>query len=451
MNRRSWKILSLAADAIAVNAAIVLSFLIRYGWPIPTFNFEAYLRVSIPLTLSQLFIFYLVDLYEPTADRSGPELLGAVGLGVVVGGLVLVALTFFFRAFSFPRSVIAISLVVQIVLVWGWRRIAAGYLHVKWPERRVLLVGEGDDLRLVADRLKAAGNWGYCVTAVVVEKAADLPKLEGYRVIEGLDSLPGLLRDLDPDQVILASPSKHRRLLEDTVLGSSFEGEIWVVPQLYEMHLGRLSFSLLGDIPLVRLTTGVKATGLLRRKSAIERVLAGLILLLCSPLLLLIGLAVLLGSGSPVFYRQFRVGKEQRQFSLVKFRTMVRDAEEEGPVLAVPGDRRITAIGGFLRRSRMDELPQLWNVVRGEMSLVGPRPERPEFVRQYIASDPSYAERFRIRPGITGLAQVSSYYATAPSVKLRFDLMYMYHQSLRLDLQIVARTLKVVVTGKGAN
>ena len=136
---------------------------------------------------------------------------------------------------------------------------------------------------------------------------------------------------------------------------------------------------------------------------------------------------------------------------LTKFRTMVRDAEAAGAALAVPGDPRITGIGKMLRRSRMDELPQLWNVVRGEMSLVGPRPERPEFVREFLADDPAYAERFRVRPGITGLAQISAYYATAPSMKLRFDLMYMYHQSIWLDIQIMLRTFRVLLTGRGAN
>ena len=160
MNRRAWQILSVGVDALAINAAIILSFLVRYGWPVPAFNFQAYLRVFVPFTVCQLAVFYLVDLYEPTADRSGPELLGTAAKGVVLGGLVLVTLTFVLRAFSFPRSVIAIALVLQVLLVWGWRRLAAGWLHVRWPERRVLLVGASDDLHMVAERLRTSEQVG---------------------------------------------------------------------------------------------------------------------------------------------------------------------------------------------------------------------------------------------------------------------------------------------------
>lgn len=451
MNRRAWQILSLGADALAVNAAIILSFLIRYGWPVPAFNFQAYLRVFVPFTVCQLAVFYLVDLYEPTADRSGPELLGTAVKGVVLGGLLLVTLTFVLRAFSFPRTVIAIALVLQVLMVWGWRRLAARWLHVRWPERRVLLVGASDDLHMVVERLRTSDAWGYRVVAVVVESGEDVSALAGYRVAEGLHVLPELLAELEPDQVIVATPSRHRQLLEETALGSTFPGEIYVVPQLYEMHLGQLSFSLLSDIPLIRLTPKVKPSGQLRRKALVERLAAGLLLLVLSPLFLVISLLVLVFSGRPVLYRQVRVGMDQEEFLLAKFRTMVRDAEASGAALAVPGDRRITGIGKLLRRSRMDELPQLWNVLHGEMNLVGPRPERPEFVREFLADDPTYAERFRIRPGITGLAQISAYYATAPSMKLRFDLMYMYHQSLWLDLQIILRTFRVLLTGRGAN
>lgn len=451
MNRRVWQILSVGVDALAINAAIILSFLVRYGWSVPAFNLQAYSMVLVPFTLCQLAVFYLVDMYEPTAERSGPELFGTTAKGVVLGGLVLVTLTFVLRAFSFPRTVIAIALVLQVLLVWGWRRLAAGWLHVRWPERRVLLVGASEDLHMVAERLRTSGKWGYRVVAVVVESGEDVSALAGYRVAEGLHVLPELLAELEPDQVIVATPSRHRQLLEETALGSTFSGEIYVVPQLYEMHLGQLSFSLLSDIPLILLTPKVKPPGQLRRKAFFERLIAGLLLVMLSPLFLVISLLVLAFSGLPVLYRQVRVGRDQEEFLLAKFRTMARDAEAAGAVMAVPGDPRITGIGKLLRRSRMDELPQLWNVLRGDMSLVGPRPERPKFVREFLADDPTYAERFRIRPGITGLAQISAYYATAPSMKLRFDLMYMYHQSMWLDIQIMLRTFRVLLTGRGAN
>ena len=140
-----------------------------------------------------------------------------------------------------------------------------------------------------------------------------------------------------------------------------------------------------------------------------------------------------------------------KPFRMHKLRTMVRDAEAAcGPVLAEESDARITAVGGVLRKFRVDEIPQFINIIKGEMSFVGPRPERPFFVEQYIAETPGYRERFSVKPGVTGLAQVSGGYATTPERKLKYDLIYMYHQTLAMDAQIVAETLRVVLTGRGA-
>ena len=140
-----------------------------------------------------------------------------------------------------------------------------------------------------------------------------------------------------------------------------------------------------------------------------------------------------------------------KPFRMHKLRTMVKDAEEAcGPVIAEEDDARITAVGRFLRKFRIDELPQLVNILKGEMSFVGPRPERPYFVEQYLVETPGYRERFSVKPGVTGLAQVSGGYATTPERKLKYDLIYMYHQTLAMDVQIVAETLRVVLTGRGA-
>jgi lipopolysaccharide/colanic/teichoic acid biosynthesis glycosyltransferase len=159
---------------------------------------------------------------------------------------------------------------------------------------------------------------------------------------------------------------------------------------------------------------------------------------------------VLLFSGHPVLYRQTRLGLRQQPFTVHKFRTMQRDAEASGAMPAEEDDPRVTGIGRYLRASRFDEVPQFVNVARGDMSFVGPRPERPEFIHGFMETEPLYIERFQVRPGITGLAQVSGSYATTAAIKLRFDLMYVYHQSLALDVRILLRTVQVVLTGKGA-
>ena len=159
----------------------------------------------------------------------------------------------------------------------------------------------------------------------------------------------------------------------------------------------------------------------------------------------------MLTDGLPITYSQERSGKNLKPFRVHKLRTMIKDAEmHSGAVLAEEDDPRVTHVGRFLRRARIDELPQLFNIIKGEMSFIGPRPERPVFVDQFCDEIPGYRERFNVKPGVTGLAQVSGGYATTPERKLKYDLIYMYHQDLAMDTQIVVETLRVVLTGRGA-
>jgi len=178
---------------------------------------------------------------------------------------------------------------------------------------------------------------------------------------------------------------------------------------------------------------------------------AGSLLLLATlPALAACALAVRLSSPGPILYRQLRVGRDQRPFTLWKLRTMRTDAEAaSGEVLAQPSDPRLIPCGAFLRRFRLDEIPQLLNVLQGTMSLVGPRPERPGFVQRYLKEVPGYAERFSLAPGVSGLAQVNGEYHSSPQNKLRYDLAYAANWSLWLDLSILLRTVKIVLTSRG--
>jgi exopolysaccharide biosynthesis polyprenyl glycosylphosphotransferase len=238
--------------------------------------------------------------------------------------------------------------------------------------------------------------------------------------------------------------------VEDLALNNESEVRVEVIPELYEIFIGTV-YSTVSDIPLMELTRPATPGWFRTAKRFIDIALALVLLVVLSPLLVLAALAVLVTMGTPVFYRQERVGKDLKPFDVIKFRTMVRDAEaRSGPVLADEDDPRITPVGRVLRRYRIDELPQLVNILLGQMSFVGPRPERPFFVEQYLAQIPGYRERFKVKPGVTGLAQVSGGYATTPERKLKFDLIYMYHQNLLMDLQILVETVRVVLTGHGA-
>jgi len=175
-----------------------------------------------------------------------------------------------------------------------------------------------------------------------------------------------------------------------------------------------------------------------------------LMLIPALPVMAGIALLVRLSSPGPILYRQARVGRARQPFELLKFRTMHEDAEPEGTeVLAQRGDPRLTPVGAFLRRYRLDELPQLFNVLAGSMSLVGPRPERPGFVERFLREIPGYAERFSLPPGLTGLAQINGEYHSSAQNKLRYDLAYLANRSLWLDLSILLRTVKIVINSRG--
>ena len=263
-------------------------------------------------------------------------------------------------------------------------------------------------------------------------------------------NLHEILKTKKINRLLIAEPFEIRPLIESIVLDDALNISIDVVPSMYEIFLGTID-SIVGDVPLMHIVTGKQPRYQVWLKRTVDFVGALVLTIVLSPLWLIAGLAILIEDGFPIFYKQQRVGIHLKPFDVYKMRTMVKDAEKlSGPVLASEDDPRITRVGKILRTYRIDELPQLINVLKGSMSFIGPRPERPVFVEEYLETIPGYAERFRIKPGVTGLAQINGGYATTPARKLKYDLMYVYHQSMAMDAQVVIETLKVVLTGKGA-
>jgi exopolysaccharide biosynthesis polyprenyl glycosylphosphotransferase len=254
----------------------------------------------------------------------------------------------------------------------------------------------------------------------------------------------------DVGEIVLLSPPSWRDQLVDRLLRESRRPRVSVVPSVYDILVGRISSGKIHDVPLIEVVKNPRDDLAYVVKRVTDFAIAALLAVVTAPLVLAAALAIKLGSRGPVFYRQRRVGQGGAEFVIWKLRTMADGAEHaSGPVLADTKDRRITAVGRLLRATRVDELPQLWNVLNGTMSLIGPRPERPEFVRQYAEEIPGYLERLQVKPGLTGLAQVNGEYHTSAAYKLKYDLAYIYNYSLVLDLKIMAETVKVMVTRQG--
>ena len=452
MSRSRFIALSVLVDGVLVNAAIVGAFFVRFTGELPEFNFSAYAALWPIITVIFLASGYIYGLYEPERTGGVWSVARAVLQAVTLGTILIAALAFFAgpRFFSFSRLVIVIAWVFEVVALIGWRVAILRLTPIKWPEQRVIIVGTDDIARDLAAELAERSEWGYRLVGLLARDASDERTAQGgtFPVIGVARDIARIVAEKDVNRVIIASPMAQRESIEQMVLSS--EVRVEVVPELYEIFIGRVD-STVSDIPLMEITRTGAPAWFVSAKRVLDVVLSFLLLVVVSPALVVVSLLIVVSMGMPVLFTQDRVGKDLARFRVIKFRTMVRDAEREtGPVLAAEDDPRITPLGGFLRRYRIDEIPQLVNILLGDMSFVGPRPERPEFVEGLLQEVPSYRDRFRVKPGVTGLAQVSGSYATTPERKLKYDLIYMYHQNLLMDMQILAETVRVVLTGRGA-
>jgi exopolysaccharide biosynthesis polyprenyl glycosylphosphotransferase len=457
VKRRTFVVTSLVADALLVNAGFILAFLARFGGVLPQFNFEAYVRLAPILTVFYLGSAYVFGLYEPERTESFWSVVRAVVQAVMMGALLTFAAAFIINLSSFSRAAIAISVPLTVLFMVGWRLIAMRAFPISWPEQRIVVVGTGQLAYDLATALEQRRRWGYRVVGLVAGAKSDVDACSTelaaagscIEVLGAVPDLPDVIADNRVDRIMVASPIAMREVVERLALADEADVIVDVVPELYEIFIGTVD-SVVSDIPLMRIThehPGYVATV----KRILDVIGAVFLIVVLSPFLLLAALIVLLTMGWPILFAQERTGKDMKPFAVLKFRTMVRDAEaSSGPVLATEHDPRVTTFGGFMRTTRIDELPQLLNILAGQMSFVGPRPERPVFVERFVREIPGYRERFKTKPGVTGLAQVSGGYATTPERKLKYDLIYMYHQNLLMDLQIIVETIRVVLTGRGA-
>lgn len=456
MSRNRFIALSVFLDALLVNAGIVAAFLIRFGGRLPEFNFGAYLLIAPIITLVYLCVGWAYGLYDPERSADAWTLVRLIAIVVTISTLLTAAAAFFGgpRTASFARLTFLISYALDFVLLVGWRLLFLHFGRISWPEQRVLVIGLGPTAVELATEMTGRTQWGWRVVGLLdpaVERDCEAPaQVGGFSVLGCAGDAARIAAETGANRIVVVSPVALRELVESLVLADETRVRVDVVPELYEIFIGTVD-QILGDVPLMEITASTVPRYFAAAKRAADFVLALVLLVLLSPVLLIAGIAVMLDDGLPVLFRQERVGQGLMSFEVLKLRTMRRDAEKHsGPVLAEEDDPRITRVGGVLRTYRIDELPQLVNILRGDMSFVGPRPERPFFVDQHIADIPGYRERFAVKPGVTGLAQVSGGYATNAERKLKYDLIYMYHQDFAMDVRIMAETLRVVLSGRGA-
>ena len=418
-----------AIDILAANLGILLAFALRFGISFTqTANFHAYLYCIPFLIVLTLAVMYANDLYANWVHRPGSQLATSLLVSTAMLSVYTMALSFWGRQFTFPRSVIAISFVVQAMLFVVSRRFIQ-YLHREYiGPQRVLIIGEDEQ----------------AVTTLVSKFQQHNPsqfEVVGFLPADCVLELPTRLVGVD----IVAISATVADKAEAVEICSRHNKGVLIVPRVVDLLLHTARTETIDDILMFSIRPSSLTPGQLLMKRFMDLLISGLMILITAPLMLLVSILIPLTSrGGPIF-RQERVGRHGSRYSIYKFRTMIADAERHtGPVLAEKDDGRITKLGKILRSTRLDELPQLFNVFKGQMSLVGPRPERPFFVRQFEHSIPNYSLRMMVKPGITGLAQVKGRYDSTAERKLRFDLLYLREYSLVLDIKILLQTLLVI-------
>ena len=349
------------------------------------------------------------------------------------------------QSYLFPRSVLLLYVVFDALLLALWRALLDRIFPQ--PRRRAVIVGTGPAAELIADTIRRHPWTGVEILGLI---GAPGEARGGLAVLGPLERLAEIAESERVDEVILTPEESTWRDRISERIPRDWRADLLVWPSPFETMIGRLRFRIVGDLPLlearVRPLEGLAAAV----KRVFDIAVSAALLTLTLPILAVAALLIAATSRGGVFYRQDRVGKDGRAFRLWKLRTMRAGAEiETGAVLSSRGDPRVTRIGRALRSARVDEIPQLWNVLTGDMSMVGPRPERPEFTERFAESVSGYHLRHSARPGLTGLAQVSGDYATEPDIKLRYDLAYLNNWSLWLDLTILLRTLPIILTRRG--
>jgi sugar transferase (PEP-CTERM system associated) len=401
---------------------------------------------------------YYVDLYGRALVTDRRELF--IRLIQALGGasLALAFAYYWFPWMIIGRGVFAYSAVLVISLVVGWRLVFEWVSRQVGPRERLLLVGTSPVAIGLASELYAIRQeLGVEIVGFVDPDPAKVGSpVINPGVIGTIEDIPSIVRARNVDRVVVSLADARGKLPMEKLLEMKLDGVTFDhLPSVYEEFTGKIAVENLRPSWLIFSEGFRKSRTQQALKRSLDVVIAASGLVVGSPLFALVALAVRLSSPGPVLYHQRRVGQRGRIFTMHKFRTMRQDAEAAtGPVWASKaGDPRATRVGRLMRKTRLDELPQLWNILRGDMSFVGPRPERPEFVADLTKQIPYYGQRHVVRPGLTGWAQVRySYGASREDAlqKLQFDLFYIKNFKLSLDVYIIFETIKTVVLRKGA-
>ncbi|HQP08099.1 MAG TPA: sugar transferase [Anaerolineaceae bacterium] len=450
LNRSEQRSILIAGDLFFAYLGMAVSLVLWASRDWLNISFE-FFRTRVPgwfLLLPLLWVLLMVELYDLRRASHRREIFKGVAVAAGVSVILYLLVFFLSEPNSLPRLVIAYFIVFCTLLTLLWRLAFARLFSTPIFMRRMLIVGAGRAGSTLAEVYARANPKPFLVVGLVDDDPLKQGTLvAGMPVLSSIDSLLEVIDTQRVTDLVFAISGDMRPEIVETVLKAEEAGiEVHTMPAVYEEMQGRIPVQLLNSDWLLRSFLDEAHMGdfyeFAKRLIDILGALAGLaFFILTYPI---ISLAILVDSGSPIMYRQVRSGRNGRTYTIIKYRTMIQDAEKDGqPRLTTENDERITRLGNFLRKTHLDEFPQFINVIRGDMSLVGPRAERPEIINDLQRKIPFYRARLLVRPGLTGWAQINQRYAASLEdmiVKLEYDLYYIKHRNLIMDISIILRT-----------
>jgi len=438
------------ACAVALMGIYILRFHIQIIPPHGGYDPQDYIRIFPFAILIWIISFGFVHLYRPKQRIFNFEIFRRVCKGSFLAIIIIIACNFFLREAEYARILFPMALIATIITISIARAILSRTLIFLSKKNglgaaKVLIVGTGTIARMIAEKILEHPHYGYQLAGFIsYEKSEDeKDKPLPAPIIGTLDQFRDILKDNSPDQVFLTQSNFPTCKLIDLMMECEKQMvDMKIVPNIFEMLISEIGVEDIEGIPLF----GLKESPLQGINLAIKRcfdiVFSIILLIFLSPFLLVIAILIKIDSRGSIFYHQRRIGMDGRTFTLCKFRTMIDKAESQtGPVWAKENDPRVTKFGRWLRKTDLDELPQLINVIKGEMSLVGPRPERPFFVDKFKEEVPRYMARHKVKSGMTGWAQANGFRGnTSLPQRIKYDLFYIENWSLWFDLNILLLT-----------
>jgi len=451
------KILFVLGEGIFVVASILLAMLIRFGpaFQIRVSSLSIWLKIALMASVCQLSLYYH-DLYDlkvtDTYQELGLRLVQSLGISAII-----LAVTYYIFPFTMlGRGIFLISITFLVVFICSWRYLYSWVLKKRMFSEHIMLIGSGEIAENIVREIGLRRDSGYHIAAIFDNPAVvSSALLDGHQVFSNLDQIYEQAAALSIRKIVVALDEKRGKFPSTELLRCKMEGiKVLDGISFYEELAGKILIERLRPSWLI-FSDGFKKSYLTKFTKRLTGGLISLVgLTVALPVSLLTAVLIKLDSPGPIFYSQTRCGEGDKLFVLHKFRTMTCDAEKGcGPVWATEDDPRITRVGRIIRKLRIDEIPQMWNVLKGDMSFVGPRPERPEFVEQLKKEIPFYGERHNVKPGITGWAQICHPYGACvedAKEKLKYDLFYIKNMNAFFDLAIIFQTLKIVLLGRGA-